>query len=169
MAADPLDEAAHRWYMSASAAAGEQAKALAAYAALRERLAEELGADPAPQTQELHLAILREQDGPGRERGLGRAAARGRLPRRRSGPRLAGRDGETGALREAWSRGRRRRPGLVMIIGEAGIGKTALAEALAAEAAEDGAHRAADPLLRGRTLAVPAADRGGDGARWWPG
>jgi DNA-binding SARP family transcriptional activator len=27
--ADPLDEAAHRWYMSASAAAGEQAKALA--------------------------------------------------------------------------------------------------------------------------------------------
>ena len=31
MAADPLDEAAHRWYMSASVAAGEQAKALAAY------------------------------------------------------------------------------------------------------------------------------------------
>ena len=28
MAADPFDEAAHRWYMSASVAAGEQAKAL---------------------------------------------------------------------------------------------------------------------------------------------
>ena len=63
IAADPLDEAAHRWYMSASAAAGEQARALAAYEALRQRLGRELGADPAPQTRELHLAILREQDG----------------------------------------------------------------------------------------------------------
>ena len=62
IAADPLDEAAHRWYMSASAAAGEQARALAAYEALRQRLGRELGADPAPQTRELHLAILREQD-----------------------------------------------------------------------------------------------------------
>ena len=47
--------------MSAAAAAGEQAKALAAYAALSERLGEQLGTDPAPQTRELHLAILREQ------------------------------------------------------------------------------------------------------------
>ena len=61
MAADPFDEAAHRWYMSASVAAGEQAKALAAYEALRRRLGDDLGADPAPQTRELHLAILREQ------------------------------------------------------------------------------------------------------------
>ena len=61
MTADALDEAAHRWYMSAAAAAGEPARALAAYAVLRERLAEELGADPAPQTQQLHLAILRDQ------------------------------------------------------------------------------------------------------------
>jgi DNA-binding SARP family transcriptional activator len=63
MAADPLDEAAHRWYMSASVEAGEQAKALAAYEDLRQRLGRELGADPAPPTRELHLAILREQDG----------------------------------------------------------------------------------------------------------
>ena len=62
LAADPLDETACRWYMSASAAAGEPARALVAYEALRGTLAGELGADPAPQTQELHLAILREQD-----------------------------------------------------------------------------------------------------------
>ncbi len=72
MTADPLDETAHRWYMSASAAAGEPAKALAAYEALRQRLGRELGADPAPQTRELHLAILREQGAarkvPGRTR-----------------------------------------------------------------------------------------------------
>ena len=61
MAADGLDEAAHRLYMSAAAASGEQARALLAYAALRERLSAELGTDPAPQTRELHLAILREE------------------------------------------------------------------------------------------------------------
>ena len=61
IATDPLDEVAYRWYMSACAAAGEPAKALVAYAELRERLAAELGADPASPTRELHLAILREQ------------------------------------------------------------------------------------------------------------
>ena len=160
MAADPLDEAAHRWYMSASAAAGEQGKALAAYAALRERLGEELGAEPAPQTQQLHLAILRDDEAAprGAERRAvpaepvpaGRAGPRlaGRAGPRlasRAGPRLAGRDAEVAALREAWSRAAAGEPGLVMIIGEAGIGKTALAEALAAEAADDGA-----TLLRAR-------------------
>jgi DNA-binding SARP family transcriptional activator len=63
MAADPLDELAYRWYMSACAAAGEPAKALVAYAALRERLASKPGTDPARPTRELHLAILRDQPG----------------------------------------------------------------------------------------------------------
>jgi DNA-binding SARP family transcriptional activator len=93
MAADPLDETAHRWYMSAAAAAGEQAKALAAYAALSERLGEQLGTDPAPQTRELHLAILREQPvdpaGGGGPAARGRGAARpvaGVAGQRRDGP-----------------------------------------------------------------------------------
>ena len=139
MAADPLDEAAHRWYMSASVAAGEQAKALAAYEALRRRLGHELGADPAPQTRELHLAILREQEG-----GLvtirssgppADAVRRGPAP---GGMALPGREGEMGVLREAWNTAVGGTPGLVTIVGEAGIGKTALAEFLAAEATADG-------------------------------
>jgi DNA-binding SARP family transcriptional activator len=144
MAADPLDEAAHRWYMSAWVAAGEQAKALGAYEALRQRLGRELGADPAPQTRELHLAILRDQDD-----GLTTRRSDGPLadPVRRvpapggtapSGSVLPGRDGEMGVLREAWSTAAGGQPGLVTIVGEAGIGKTALAELLAAEAAENG-------------------------------
>jgi len=136
MAADPLDEAAHRWYMSASVAAGEQAKALAAYEALRQRLGHDLGADPSAQTRELHIAILREQAG-GPAAGAGhRRPAPG--PGKPGGTALAGREGEIGSLREAWSTAVGGQPGLVTIVGEAGIGKTALAEFLAAEAAEDG-------------------------------
>ena len=144
MAADPLDEAAHRWYMSASVAAGEQAKALGAYEALRQRLGRELGADPAPQTRELHLAILRDQDdglairrsdGPLADAVRRVQAPGGTAP---SGSVLPGRDGEMGVLREAWSTAAGGQPGLVTIVGEAGIGKTALAELLAAEAAENG-------------------------------
>ena len=163
VAADPLDEAAHRWYMAASAVAGEQAKALAAYEALRQRLGRELGADPAPQTRELHLAILREQaggreglagareglasgreglaDGPGARPGGRERLASGSLsrgPEGLPGGALAGRDRETEVLRETWSTAAAGQPGLVTITGEAGIGKTALAEALAAEAAKDG-------------------------------
>jgi DNA-binding SARP family transcriptional activator len=135
VAADPLDEAAHRWYMSAAAAAGEQAKALAAYEALRQRLGRELGADPAPQTRELHLAILREQDGGLTRSGPGRAAPPGPRP---GAILLAGRDRESKVLRQAWAAAAGGQPGLVTITGEAGIGKTTLAEALAAEAAGDG-------------------------------
>jgi DNA-binding SARP family transcriptional activator len=135
VAADPLDEAAHRWYMSAAAAAGEQAKALAAYEALRQRLRRELGADPAPQTRELHLAILREQDGGLARSGSGRTAPPGPKP---GAILLAGRDRESKELREAWAAAAGGQPGLVTITGEAGIGKTTLAETLAAEAAEDG-------------------------------
>jgi DNA-binding SARP family transcriptional activator len=133
LAADPLDEVAYRWYMSACAAAGEPAKALVAYAELRERLASELGTDPAPPTRELHLAILRDQpsEQPDRRRAPVRPDQRTTI--------LAGRDSETAALREAWGRAAAADPGVVMIVGEAGIGKTALAEDLAAQAAENGA------------------------------
>ena len=132
-AADPLDEAAYRWYMSACASAGEPTKALVAYAALRDRLADQLGADPARETQEMHLALLRQH--PSQLPSLTRPPR----PPGPTGPTMVGREAETAALREAWGRAVAADPGLVMIIGEAGIGKTALAEDLAAQAAESGA------------------------------
>ena len=142
MTADPLDEPAHRWYMSACAAAGDPAKALVAYAALRERLAEELGTDPAPQTQELHLALL--QSRPSQSPRSAQTSHSASSPRSHhqaqpSRHALPGRAAETAALREAWARAVAGDGGVVMIIGEAGIGKTALAEELAAEAAVTGA------------------------------
>ncbi len=52
---------------------------------------------------------------------------------------LVGRAREVAELRAAWSRAAAGEPSVVMIVGEAGIGKTALAELIAAEAAGDGA------------------------------
>ncbi len=133
MADDPLDEEAHRWYMTAAAAAGEPGKALAAFAALSERLSDELGADPAPQTRNLHLAILQEKrPAPGSA-----AGARPSVPLAGEVP--AGRDAEVGMLRQAWGSAAGGEAAVVMIVGEAGIGKTTLAEFVAAEAAADGA------------------------------
>ena len=56
---DPYDESALRLLLRAYAAGGQLAAALAAYARARERLADELGTDPAPETVALHTAILR--------------------------------------------------------------------------------------------------------------
>lgn len=56
---DPTSEAAHRALMRAHAELGEVASALRVFESYRAHLAEELGADPSPQTQELHLHLLR--------------------------------------------------------------------------------------------------------------
>lgn len=59
VALDPLSEGAHRSLMQAHAELGEVASALRVFERYRALLAEELGADPSAQTQELHLRILR--------------------------------------------------------------------------------------------------------------
>jgi DNA-binding SARP family transcriptional activator/tetratricopeptide (TPR) repeat protein len=139
MTDDPLDEAAHRWYMSAAAAAGEPARALAAYTALRRRLRDELGVEPARPTQQLHLAILRSQDGHWSGDSGAQSLPSPPRPSVRPALPLAGRDGELATLLGAWARAAGGESGLVVIAGEAGIGKTTLAGALAAEAGGGGA------------------------------
>jgi DNA-binding SARP family transcriptional activator len=58
---DPYDETALRLLMRAHALAGRPAAALAAYAGIKERLDNDLGVDPAPETESLYLAILRQE------------------------------------------------------------------------------------------------------------
>ncbi|MCX6464188.1 MAG: AAA family ATPase, partial [Pseudonocardiales bacterium] len=120
-AADPLDEGAHRLLMEAHRAAGEPGAALAVFADLRAALARELGADPAPATRSLHLAVLRGDPPP----------AGGRPRRRHPRPAPAGRDDETALLTAAWTAATTGTTGLVLLTGEAGIGKTTLAGTLA--------------------------------------
>ncbi|MCW2751493.1 MAG: AfsR family transcriptional regulator [Aeromicrobium sp.] len=66
-AAHPYRDGFWRLYLTALASHGRTNEALTAYEGLRGMLADELGADPSPALQELHLALLRgETARPGR-------------------------------------------------------------------------------------------------------
>jgi DNA-binding SARP family transcriptional activator/tetratricopeptide (TPR) repeat protein len=116
---DPYDESALRVVMRGYALGGQSAAALAAYATSRERLADDLGADPAAETRALHTAILRG------ELSAATTAAAG------DGITLVGRDDELAFLDATALRGRGGAAELVVIVGEAGIGKTTLLRAWA--------------------------------------
>lgn len=118
---DWLDEHAQRQLMAAHRAAGEPGRALAGYELHRSRLAEELGADPALETQELQLAVLRSRHVPLREVAE-----------------LVGRGAEAGLAADAWAGAVHGRVGLLLVAGEAGIGKTRLAHHLAETVVADG-------------------------------
>ncbi|SMC53515.1 nSTAND1 domain-containing NTPase [Kibdelosporangium aridum] len=60
----PHAEAVACRLMTALQRQGRQAEALACYAALRERLIDDLGTEPGPELQQLHLRLLRGEDPP---------------------------------------------------------------------------------------------------------
>ncbi len=129
--ADPYDEAALRLLMQAHSAAGRPGSALAAYAQMQGRLREDLGADPAPETQQLHQAILLQQSAAREE-----PRPEGALPPE---PLLPGRAAELAALEAALERAARGRLELIALEGEAGMGKTRLLDVWAQRAARCGA------------------------------
>lgn len=133
VAADRFDEAAHRLLMTAHRTAGEPSKALAVYEELRVTLDNELGVDPAPQTREVHLAVLREH--PPTTVLPEPAVRREPVAERRE---LPGRAAEVAQLRAAWAGAVAGHSSLVLIVGEAGIGKTRLAAEAVAGAESTG-------------------------------
>lgn len=135
--ADPLDEEACRALMRAHQQRGEVAEGLRAYERLRATLAEELGADPSPRTQAMHTALLRDEVGDAPPPAARDASAGGIHPSARTagdGRGFVGRDAELARLEHAWESATTGRPRLLLIVGEAGIGKTRLAERLVATA-----------------------------------
>jgi predicted ATPase/DNA-binding SARP family transcriptional activator len=122
LAADyPLHERLAGQLMRALAATGRQAEALTSYERLRSRLADELGVDPAPELQAIHLAVLRGELG---------SAAQPKLPEsptRRTNLRaqltsFVGRDDEVARIGKSLEQSR-----LVTLVGPGGAGKTRLA------------------------------------------
>ena len=124
--AEPLDETAARLVMRAHLAAGQPALALTTYEQVRARLADDLGVDPAPATRELHQAVLRETT-PDTDRSPAgvRSSTRAAVDEARS--LLAGREAEWARLDAAWSAAAQGSARAVVLVGEAGIGKTRLA------------------------------------------
>ena len=115
--ADGYDEASLRILLRAHVAGGRVAAALAAYAQARERLASDLGTDPSPETITLYTAILR-----------GELPAPPPVPDRAAAG-LVGRDEELAYLDTMALRARDGGTEIVVVDGEAGIGKTALLRA----------------------------------------
>lgn len=111
---DPYDEAALRLVMRADALAGRPGMALASYAAHRELLAEDLGADPAPETNALHAAIMRGELTATSAPAASRPAA------------IVGREVELDRLDHALARAVAGAGGAVVIEAEPGMGKSAL-------------------------------------------
>lgn len=119
----PLHESVQANLISALAAAGQQAEALAAFHAVRTRLAEDLGIDPGSALQAAHQRVLCQ------------APALGTPPV--SG--LVGRVEELTVLHQAVEPALAGGTGLVIVDGEPGVGKTRLLEEVAAEADRRGA------------------------------
>ncbi|HEV7712197.1 MAG TPA: BTAD domain-containing putative transcriptional regulator [Asanoa sp.] len=127
-AAHPLRERVWALRLRALAAAGRPAEALAAYADFRQRLADELGADPSPELREAHLAVLRGADEPPAARAL---HSRGNL--RAALTSFVGRGAELARVDRLLGDGR-----LVTLVGPGGAGKTRLATVAAGVRAEHG-------------------------------
>ena len=126
VAADGYDEESLRILLRAHVAGGRVAAALSAYAQARERLAADLGTDPSPETVALYTAILRGELPPPPPAPAGRPVG------------LVGRDDELAYLDTMTGRARDGSAEIVVVDGEAGIGKTALLRAWATRRAAAG-------------------------------
>jgi len=134
VAEHPLHEGLTGLLMRGLAATGRQADALAAYEALRTRLADELGIDPGSQLRTVHLAVLRGEI----------AAAPAPVGRARTNLRaqltsFVGRADEVARVRKTLESYR-----LVTLVGPGGAGKTRLATEVAAGVRGDAARGGPD-------------------------
>lgn len=119
LASDPYDEVVLRALMGAHLAAGRPASALAAYARVRERLGDDLGVPPTGATEAVHARALAAADGD---------VASGAPVRREAPTGLVGRGNELAVLDSALRRAADGGAALVVVEGDAGIGKTTLVE-----------------------------------------
>jgi hypothetical protein len=109
LGADPLSERAYRALMRGYRGLGETSRALQVYERCRRTLADEVGADPSPSTQALHMELLSD------------------TPVETPPPPFCGRDHERSWLRQVTGRAAATaRPEVVLVHGPAGAGVSRL-------------------------------------------
>jgi DNA-binding SARP family transcriptional activator len=135
----PLRESAHRCRMTAHVTAGNRAEALRTYQELRRTLAEELGVDPAPETEAAYLDLLGTPAPAASDASLETVATGGGSPLRpgSSAP-FVGRHRQLAMLAQAWVQAERKLGHMVLVTGEPGVGKTRLVTEAAHRIAVDG-------------------------------
>ena len=160
---DVLDERVYRWLMRLHALNQDRAGALRVYQACEATLERELGVEPEPETTSLYEQILSRRPGPTGDvaavRSTPMAAWSAPLLDPTAHPSSAG--GTSGRRStEAWDRASRGAAGLLVIDGEAGIGKSRLAAELVAWAAEQGIRSAVTRAYaaEGRLSYAPVAN-----------
>jgi DNA-binding SARP family transcriptional activator/tetratricopeptide (TPR) repeat protein len=166
---DALNENAYRRLMRLLALAGDRAGALRVYHACATALQRELGIAPSVETRQAYERLVRAEGGESGEsgesgEGAGGGAATPAEPRgARSlsiAPSLIGREREWERLRDAWQRACAHGPGFALVSGEAGIGKSRLAEELLVWAGQQGATtaKARCYAAEGRLSLAPVTD-----------
>ncbi len=128
---NPTSEDGYRRLMELQALQGDRAGALSTYHACVNVLQRELGVEPSHETQAAYGRLL--------HRGSEESGVRIPSSTTERAPSMIGRQREWAVLREAWQRARDGKPGLALITGEAGIGKSRLAEELLHRVREHGA------------------------------
>ncbi|MEV6448491.1 AAA family ATPase [Amycolatopsis sp. NPDC051716] len=141
----PLEETGYRTLMGLQAEAGDRAGAVSTYHRCASVLERELGVVPAEPTRAALRRLLARPDPE---------------PRRPAAPGLVGRATELARLGELWRTAAAGRAGLVLVRGDAGVGKTRLVSELAASARAEGAVVAAGRCFGtpGRLPLAPVAD-----------
>jgi len=145
---DPLHEAAYRRLMQVYALDGDRAAALRVYHACATTLRRELGVEPSPVTVQSYERLLNLEAQPLPAAPLTNASQ------------LVGRRPAWETLQRAWSKASVGRPALVLVSGEAGIGKSRLAEELVDWAARQGIATARSRCYaaEGRLAYAPISD-----------
>lgn len=128
---DPIDEAGYRNLMRLLALSNDRTGALRVYHTCVAALQRELGVEPSQPTREAYERLL-NLDAPGAPAPQRQALRETSLP-------LIGRQSEWEQLRAAWRQASAGEPVVALISGEAGIGKSRLAEELLAWASQQGA------------------------------
>jgi DNA-binding SARP family transcriptional activator len=134
LALEPNADVAVRASMRALALAGDRAAALAAYGAFAKRLAADVGGTPEAETEALAQRVARERAQPPRADAEPIVAAESRRAP------LVGRGAELQRVGAVWEASRRSARAAVAIVrGDAGMGKSRLADEAVARARLDGA------------------------------